>query len=272
MLLAEKPAKVHRRATEVGRRSSSTQRREGRPCSHEQGVPFEVVPGARRRRASAHAGVPITYPGGDDVVVLVRGRGQTTALPDVDWDAIVALTGRSSLRTRGFAQMLGALVDHGASTTRRRSSTGHAAEPAGPSRRHDRGTLRHLSETTADAAILVGQVARCGTAVGMTAPALLRRRIVVTRSQSSRNSLSRRTSARRRSRRRRSGWRRPRRWIARPRPSTTSSGCCSPANSVARFFAALAAARGIFARWATRRCAIGPSTADRLAAHGIKPT
>ncbi|HEY6359420.1 MAG TPA: SAM-dependent methyltransferase, partial [Vicinamibacterales bacterium] len=61
----------------------------------EQGIPIEVVPGVPAALgATAYAGVPVTYPGGDDVVVLLRGReGTTNAMPDVDWDALVALGG-----------------------------------------------------------------------------------------------------------------------------------------------------------------------------------
>ncbi|HEY3884983.1 MAG TPA: SAM-dependent methyltransferase, partial [Vicinamibacterales bacterium] len=54
---------------------------------HEQGVPFEVVPGIPATvGAPAYAGIPITYPGAGDLVVLVRGHeGDAEAAPDVDW-------------------------------------------------------------------------------------------------------------------------------------------------------------------------------------------
>src|SRR3954452_697254 len=57
---------------------------------HEQGVPFEVVPGIPAAiGAPAYAGVPVTYPGSADAVVLLRGHeGQTDAPPDVDWTAV----------------------------------------------------------------------------------------------------------------------------------------------------------------------------------------
>src|SRR5690349_18278314 len=62
---------------------------------HEQGVPFEVVPGIPAAiGSSAYAGVPITYPDAGDVVVLIRGHeGETHASPDVDWEALARLHG-----------------------------------------------------------------------------------------------------------------------------------------------------------------------------------
>ena len=42
---------------------------------HEQGLPFEVVPGIPAAIGGlAYAGVPITYPDAGDVVVLIRGH------------------------------------------------------------------------------------------------------------------------------------------------------------------------------------------------------
>ena len=55
---------------------------------HEQGVPFEVVPGIPAAiGATAYAGVPVTYPGAGDALVLLRGQeAETDAPPDVDWE------------------------------------------------------------------------------------------------------------------------------------------------------------------------------------------
>ena len=55
---------------------------------HEQGVPYEVVPGVPHAiGATAYAGIPITYPGGGDTVTFVRGHedeGREKA--KIDWD------------------------------------------------------------------------------------------------------------------------------------------------------------------------------------------
>ena len=51
---------------------------------HEQGVPFEVVPGIPAGiGAASYAGVPLTYPGGGDTLTFVRGHedeGKTRAV------------------------------------------------------------------------------------------------------------------------------------------------------------------------------------------------
>src|SRR5437773_2890432 len=57
---------------------------------HEQGVPFEVVPGIPAAIAvPGYAGVPITYPGGGDTLTFVRGHGvpgKTRAA--IDWSCL----------------------------------------------------------------------------------------------------------------------------------------------------------------------------------------
>jgi uroporphyrinogen III methyltransferase/synthase len=62
---------------------------------HEQGIPFEVVPGVPLGiGVPAYAGVPVSYPGGGDTITLVRGYdddGRT--LPRVDWASLAKLDG-----------------------------------------------------------------------------------------------------------------------------------------------------------------------------------
>src|SRR5215217_6456632 len=62
---------------------------------HEQRIPFEVVPGIPATiGVPAYAGIPITYPGGGDTVVLIRGHeAEIDASPDVDWAALARLHG-----------------------------------------------------------------------------------------------------------------------------------------------------------------------------------
>ena len=46
---------------------------------HEQGVPFEVIPGIPAAiGAAGYAGVPVTYPGAGDALVFVRGHEAET--------------------------------------------------------------------------------------------------------------------------------------------------------------------------------------------------
>jgi uroporphyrinogen III methyltransferase/synthase len=62
---------------------------------HEQGVPFEVVPGIPAAiGVPAYAGVPITYPGAGDTVTFVRGyEDESLKKPHVDWESLSRLGG-----------------------------------------------------------------------------------------------------------------------------------------------------------------------------------
>jgi len=62
---------------------------------HEQGIPFEVVPGIPAGIAvPAYAGVPVSYPGGGDTITLVRGyEDESRTLPDIDWKSLAKLEG-----------------------------------------------------------------------------------------------------------------------------------------------------------------------------------
>jgi uroporphyrinogen III methyltransferase/synthase len=62
---------------------------------HEQGVPFEVVPGIPAGiGVPAYAGVPVTYPGGGDTITLVRGyEDESRTPPKVDWASLARLDG-----------------------------------------------------------------------------------------------------------------------------------------------------------------------------------
>jgi uroporphyrinogen III methyltransferase/synthase len=62
---------------------------------HEQGIPFEVVPGVTAPVAApCYAGVPVTYPGAGDTLTFVRGHEDgTSRAPKVDWNTIARLDG-----------------------------------------------------------------------------------------------------------------------------------------------------------------------------------
>src|SRR3954454_14246724 len=61
---------------------------------HEQGIPFEVVPGIPITIAGpAYAGIPVTYPEAGDVVVLVRGHENESDGLQVDWTRLAGLNG-----------------------------------------------------------------------------------------------------------------------------------------------------------------------------------
>jgi uroporphyrinogen III methyltransferase / synthase len=86
---------------------------------HEQGVRFEVVPGVPAGIGfSSYAGVPLTYPGAGDTVVLLRGfedDGKARAPIDVDWAALARLDGTLVCYTgpTQLPQTVRALLDHG---------------------------------------------------------------------------------------------------------------------------------------------------------------
>ncbi|MBY0497185.1 MAG: uroporphyrinogen-III C-methyltransferase [Cyanobacteria bacterium] len=86
---------------------------------HEQGVRYEVVPGAPHAiGATAYAGIPITYPGGGDTVTFVRGHedeGREKAR--IDWTALATLDGTivSYAGPQQLPKMLSSLIEHGRS-------------------------------------------------------------------------------------------------------------------------------------------------------------
>ena len=78
---------------------------------HEQRIPFEVVPGIPATIAApAYAGIPITYPGSGDIVTLVRGNeAETDAPPKADWARLAGLDG--TLLCYAGARQIGAIAN-----------------------------------------------------------------------------------------------------------------------------------------------------------------
>lgn len=83
----------------------------------EQGVDFEIVPGIPAAiGGAAYAGIPITYPGADDVVTFVRGHeGESEEAPDVNWSALAGLGGTivCYAGARQIGSIARALTTHG---------------------------------------------------------------------------------------------------------------------------------------------------------------
>ena len=86
---------------------------------HEQGVPFEVVPGIPAAVGTpSYAGVPVTYPEAGDVLTFVRGNESgTDALPRVDWDRLAKISGTLVCQTgtKQLSAIVEALLAHGRS-------------------------------------------------------------------------------------------------------------------------------------------------------------
>ena len=254
---------------------------------HEQGIPYEVVPGVPVAvGVAAYAGVPLTHPESGDTLVLLRGHeGEIDLAPGFDWRALATLEGTLvCFAAPGLAlRVLRALIDHG------RSADDAAAliyRGTLPSQRTVTGTIGELlaltdagSPNTAEPALLVvGDVTRLREHVRwFDERPLFGRRIIVTRSPERARELGdalENLGAEA---------------IVAPTfrmapaedPEALDRAAASvdafdwivfeSAVSVARFLSALTRGpRDLRALGAAAICAVGPSTADQLAAHGIK--
>ena len=129
---------------------------------HEQGLPFEVVPGILSTIGSpSYAGIPVTYPKAGDTLTLVRGHeGESSLPPKVDWSRLARVKGTIVTYAAGpqLAAMAKALRRHGRP----------ASEPVAliyrgtlPSQHTIRGTLAEIEQLVAradhrESAVLVG--------------------------------------------------------------------------------------------------------------------
>jgi uroporphyrinogen III methyltransferase/synthase len=87
---------------------------------HEQGVRFDVVPGVPAGIAvPTYAGVPITYPGGGDTLTFVRGHEDAgKSRTSIDWDALARLDGTIVCYAgpQQLPTIVNSLLSHGRST------------------------------------------------------------------------------------------------------------------------------------------------------------
>jgi uroporphyrinogen III methyltransferase / synthase len=132
---------------------------------HEQGVPFEVVPGIPAAIGiPGYSGVPLTYPGGGDTVTLVRGHeDESQTAPAIDWTSLAKLKGTivCYAGTKQLPAILDALISHGMS---KMESAAVIYEGTLPGQQTVEGTLGELAELTAlsrprrPAILVVGRV------------------------------------------------------------------------------------------------------------------
>ena len=84
---------------------------------HEQGIQFEVIPGVPAAiGATAHAGIPITYPGSGDTVTILRGHEEEGRdRSRVDWKSMAGLDGTIVCYAgpKQLPKMIDALLAHG---------------------------------------------------------------------------------------------------------------------------------------------------------------
>jgi uroporphyrinogen III methyltransferase/synthase len=158
---------------------------------HEQGVPFEVVPGVPAAvGASSYAGVPLTYPGAGDALTLVRGyEGETDAPPDVSWPRIAGGRGAVAMLVgaRQLAEVVEHLLKHGRSTD---ESAALIADGTTPEQATVQGTLTTIERQARDAALRFPAMLVVGAVAGLRDHLrwfddrpLSGRRVLVTRSR-----------------------------------------------------------------------------------------
>jgi uroporphyrinogen III methyltransferase / synthase len=248
---------------------------------HEQGIPFEVVPGiAAAIGGPAYAGIPVTYPEGGDVLVFVRGHeSESNAPPQVDWGKLAGIGGTlvCYAGTRQIDAMTDALLTHGRSPDESAALIYHATLP---SQRTISGTLGTIAAQAIDhepAVLVVGAV------VGLRAHLrwfddrpLFGRRIVVTRALEQAGELVDMLEERGAE-----AIPAPAIRVAAPDDTTDLDRACAEAasydwivftsaNGVDHFMHRLLANGDVRDLKGVRICTIGPSTASRLQRYGIR--
>jgi uroporphyrinogen III methyltransferase/synthase len=248
---------------------------------HEQGVPFEVVPGIPAAiGVLAYAGVPVTYPGFGDVLTFVRGHeSEVDAPPDVDWSRLAGLGGTlvCFAGSRQIGSIAQALVSHGRPAE---ESAALIYDGTLPSQETIAGTLgdiaTHAREGVA-ALLVVGAVAGLRQHLRwFDERPLFGKRIVVTRSLEQAGELIEMLEERGAE-----AIPAPTIQIAPPEDADALGRACDEAstfdwivftsgNGVEYFMERLLATSDVRELKGVRICTIGPSTASRVARYGIR--
>jgi uroporphyrinogen III methyltransferase/synthase len=251
---------------------------------HEQGLAFEVVPGIPAGiGAPAYAGVPITYPGGGDTLVFVRGHeGEGKSRATIDWSSLAHLDGTIVCYAGPdqIQHILAELVSHG-----RPSGDSAAVVYDGtlPTQETISGTLDEVSaavEKSGDhraAILVVGRVANLRDHLRwFDARPLFGKRILVTRPRDQAVELVRRLEA--------MGAQTieaPMIRIVPPEDLGPLDEACArvsefdwivfaSANAVDAFIERLLAGPQDLRAVRAKLCAVGPATGERLAKYGLK--
>jgi uroporphyrinogen III methyltransferase/synthase len=248
---------------------------------HEQGIPFEVVPGIPVAIGGpAYAGVPVTYPGAGDVLTFVRGHeGETDAPPDVDWSRLAGIEG--TIVCYAGARQIGAICN--ALRAHGRSEDEPAALIYGatmPSQQTVQGTIGDLASHVKNghaALLVIGTVTRLREHLRwFDDRPLFGRRIVVTRSREQAGEFIEMLEER-------GAEAIPAptiRVLPAEDPTELSRACAeagsydwivfTSANAVDYFMRSLLACCDVRDLKGVRICTIGPSTSTRLAKYGIR--
>jgi uroporphyrinogen III methyltransferase/synthase len=155
---------------------------------HEQGVPFEIVPGIPAAiGGTAYAGIPVTYPGAGDVVVFVRGHEDgTDTAPDVDWGRLAGLAGTVVCYAgpRQVGAIASALLAHGVSADESAALVYDATTPSQRTMTAALGTIASQAREGVPSLMVVGRVAGLREHLRwFDNRPLFGRRIIVTRSR-----------------------------------------------------------------------------------------
>lgn len=251
----------------------------------DQRIPFEIVPGVPAAIASsAYAGVPATYPGAGDALVLLRGQENVAdPVAAVDWRAISAIDGTlTCFVTAGTASViLQRLIDAGIAPDTPAAFIEHGTLPAQRTLTGSAATLAAsvAAENGAPGLLVVGKVAGLREHLRwFDDRPLFGKRIVVTRTLEQAGELTDAIEA--------LGAKVLQvptlRIVAPEDPEAIDRAATSvadydwvvfqSANAAGRFLdALLGGPLDLRALGRVSVCAIGPSTADRLTATGIRP-
>jgi uroporphyrinogen III methyltransferase/synthase len=158
---------------------------------HEQAIPFEVIPGIPTAIAApAYAGIPLTYPGGGDTLVLLRGHEREGREQSrIYWNALASLEGTlvSFAGPKQLTAIVTSLLSHGRRPDESAAIVRHGTLP---NQRTETGTLQELADRLSDDVSPSSGLLIVGDVVGFRdhlrwfdARPLFGRRVLVTRSR-----------------------------------------------------------------------------------------
>jgi uroporphyrinogen III methyltransferase / synthase len=248
---------------------------------HEQGIPFEVVPGIPVSVGGpAYAGIPVTYPEAGNVLTIIRGHeNESDTASDLDWTRLAGSAGTivCYAGARQIRAMTQALISHGRPPDETAALIYHATLP---SQRTVDGTLETigaLADTQLPALLVVGAVAGLRSHLRwFDNRPLSGRRIVVTRSREQAGELIDMLEERGAEAIPAHAIR-----ITAPEDPAPLDDACrnagsfdwivfASANAVDYFMRRLLAIGDVRDLHGVRLCTVGPSTASRLQRYGIR--
>lgn len=248
----------------------------------EHGIPFEIIPGIPAAIAApAYAGIPVTYPAAGDTLVIIRGaETPTTEPPDVNWAALAKLDGAIVCYAgpRQLPSIAKALITHGRNPDDPAVLIRNGTLPTQQTTMTTLDALARAEDERRTSLLIVGAVADLREHLQwFDRRPLFGRRVVVTRPREQARELVERIEE--------AGAEAIEAPMVSSEPpeddtmlieaARTASSfdwiVFTTATAVESFLRVLLAGRGdIRALQGVQLCAIGPSTADRLAAFGIR--